>query len=361
MHNIDLEKNSNIISNKKQSFEVQKPLHKYLKAYARNKQLPCLYNDLMRYSFSMPYIDNAGNDTLWETVFYSEIDMQEIYPALARIYAILKTDGDMTVMEHLYVDRVDYCTFGNSNPFRVKIVNNYNDNYDYYYVKIADASRIYGLELEHILSPNRINYLVYKNTLIEEHIAGIPGDVFTQKHLRDSGINETRIAKEFLKFNERCFVKLLGDMRAYNFVIDVTPDFDDVQYRIRAIDFDQQCYEGKMNLYLPQFFRENSPYVQLCMKTMTPETVRQYQREERTLIGNRVKASRYRLKDLMDVMVTDQLSTKENVLSLRRELAKHYQTKEFDDCNTMGDIVKKSLYIAFTEKQLTSLKRKQAS
>jgi hypothetical protein len=34
--------------------------------------------------------------------------------------------------------------------------------------------RIYGLELEHILSPDKINFLVYNDTLIEEHIMGIP-------------------------------------------------------------------------------------------------------------------------------------------------------------------------------------------
>jgi hypothetical protein len=33
------------------------------------------------------------------------------------------------------------------------------------------------LELEHILSPDKIN-LVYEDTLVEEHIMGIAGDVF---------------------------------------------------------------------------------------------------------------------------------------------------------------------------------------
>jgi hypothetical protein len=42
-------------------------------------------------------------------------------------------------------------------PFRVKIRNILNDNYTHFYVK-ADASRIYGLELEHILSPDKINF-----------------------------------------------------------------------------------------------------------------------------------------------------------------------------------------------------------
>jgi hypothetical protein len=68
------------------------------------------------------------------------------------------------------------------------------------------------------------------------------------------------LPKEFVKFNERCFVRLLGDMRSYNFVVNITPDIEDYQYRIRAIDFDQQSYEGRRNLYLPQFFKENLPW-----------------------------------------------------------------------------------------------------
>ncbi|OWY25585.1 hypothetical protein C7N43_37330, partial [Sphingobacteriales bacterium UPWRP_1] len=204
----------NIISKKKQTYPIHRDLRHYLRQNRRVEDMPCLYKDLKHYSFSVPFIDSAGNDTLWETVFYSETDRREIHAALTSIYGILKAAGDTSFMEHLSVDRIDYCTFGNSNPFRIRIINNFNDNYDYYYVKIADASRIYGLELEHILSPNRINYFVCKDTLIEEHIAGIPGDQFIQRQFNNANLNETRIAKEFIKFNERCFVKLLGDMRA---------------------------------------------------------------------------------------------------------------------------------------------------
>src|SRR6185369_16726627 len=121
---------------------------------------------------------------------------------------------------------------------------------DYFYVKKADASRIYGLELEHLLSPNNIHFLVRDDTLVEEHIAGIPGDDFIADYFQRSGVNKVRICKEFVKFNERCFIRLLGDMRAYNYVIDVTLDFDEEQYRVRAIDFDQQSYEGDIKVYL---------------------------------------------------------------------------------------------------------------
>jgi hypothetical protein len=74
--------------------------------------------------------------------------------------------------------------------------------------KRADASRIYGMELEHILSPNRISFVVDGATLIEEHIAGIPGDVFIKKHLHDKNLIKIRFAKEFVKFNERCLIRL---------------------------------------------------------------------------------------------------------------------------------------------------------
>ncbi len=330
---------------KKIIYPINEQLSKYLKHYDRYLNIPVTYADLKHYISSIPLLDKNGNDTLWESVQYSPTDMNELFPALTQIYALLKTKGDMSVMEHLRVDRVDYCTFGNTNPFRVRIINNYNDNYDYYYVKVADASRVFGLELEHILSPNRINYFVHEKTLIEEHIAGIPGDVFIKQHLNAPNVNEIRIAKEFIKFNERCLVRLLGDMRAYNFVMDITPDFDDVQYRIRAIDFDQQSYEGKLNLYQPHYFKDNRAYVELGMRHLNHKTLLQYQEEERTLIAMRVKASRYQLSDLIDCMNNSIVSTKEKIEQLKKELAKYYKNKDFLNCKNMGSIVQTCLDI----------------
>lgn len=315
----------------------------YLEEYGRTENLPFVYNDLLRYNYSMPLTNKAGEDTLWETVFYVPGETEELNQRLVMTYAMMKVEGNITMMEHLYVDRIDYCPFGNSRPFRIRIKNQYNDNYDYFYVKIADASRVYGLEFEDILSPNRINYLVNMDTLIEEHIIGIPGDQFIKNNLRDLTVNPTRLAKEFIKFNERCFARLLGDMRSYNFVIDMTLDFDDTQFRFRAIDFDQQCYEGKKNLYLPQFFKENNPYVELCLKYINKETMRQYQQEERSLMAKRVKTARFRLASLLEVMENDTVSQKEKTEQLRTELADHYKKPSFLKCKSMGNIMKVSL------------------
>jgi len=333
----------NSISKKKPSYQVNEEFMIYLDEFGRLMEIPFEYNDLLRFTSSIPLRDKDGKDTLWECVFYSPGEMKELNDRLVLMYAMMKVEGNVAMMEHLYVDRIDYCVFGNSKPFRIRIMNQYNDNYDYFYVKIADASRVYGLEFEDILSPNRINYMLNGFTLVEEHIIGIPGDQFIKENLNNPKTNTTRVAKEFVKFNERCFVRLLGDMRSYNFVIDTMADFDDTQYRFRAIDFDQQSYEGKKNLYLPQFFKENNPFVDLCRTTMNEETVKQYQLEERSLMSRRFRTARYRIACLLETMINDTISTKEKIEQLREELSAHYQRKEFMRCRNMGEIMRLSL------------------
>lgn len=225
------------ISKKKPCYPIQPLLRKFLKHYGRDTLLHVSYDELLRFDNTIPLYDRTGKDTLWQSVLYSQSDFEHLAVALREIYALLKTGGEIT--EHLCVDRIDYCSFGNSKPFRIRIVNQFNDNHDYFYIKQADASRIYGLELEHILSPNRISYLVNLNTLVEEHIAGIPGDMFMQKQMLQKDINTIRLAKEFVKFNERCFVRLLGDMRAYNYVVDHT--------RFRRCPLPYTCHRFRFN------------------------------------------------------------------------------------------------------------------
>lgn len=333
---------------KKRYYPVAPPLRDYLGSYQRAAEIPVRYAEMHNYAELYPLYDRDGNDTLWKTVVYDPATRAELSEKLARTYALLKTNEDKAD-EHLVLKRVDFCEFGNSRPFRVRIVNQYNDNYDHFYVKIADASRIYGLELEHILSPNRINYLLDDQTLIEEHIAGVPGDQFISDHCLRPETNLVRVAKEFVKFNERSFVRLLGDMRSYNYVVDITPDFEDAQYRVRAIDFDQQSYEGRKAMYLPQFFPENAPVVALCTERINYETMRQYQDEERTLIKRRVELARSRLADLWAVMGPDEIAPAEHVLSLREELNDYHETDAFSRCETMGELVRTNLSVALAK------------
>ena len=327
------------ISRKKPIYPVANGLNKYLRMYQRDAKLPLAYKDLLDFTETVPVMDKNGNDTFWETPLYPPYLHDQLYDGLRVVYAKLKASGNTRIVEHKIIDRIEYCAFGNTKPFRIRIINRLNDVYDYFYIKQADASRIYGLELEEILSPNQVNYLVDRDTLVEEHIVGLPGDVFSKVGIRNPDYNQTRIAKEFVKFNERCIISLLGDMRAYNFVMQITPDFDDFQFRIRAIDFDQQFYEGNPKVYMPQYFKENFPYVQLAMEHLNDKTVLQYQQEERSSIVHRVRSERHRIKDLRDASKLQELSTKENIEKLREGYRLFYNNDAYLGCKSMTDIV----------------------
>lgn len=327
------------MSRKKPNYPIHPELRDYLKKYRREAPLAATYEALLQFSNSIPILDQDGRDTLWQSVIYDNYLQDEVQRALVEIYAALKTDGDQSFIGQLRTDRIDHCLFGNSNPFRIRIVNTINDNHDYYYIKRADASRIYGLELEHLLSPNRIGYLVDGDTLVEEHIAGIPGDVFLGHYMDRPTFAKTRMAKEFVKFNERCFAMLLGDMRSYNYVVDVTPDFDMEQYRVRPIDFDQLTYEGRKNHYLPQFYKENFEVIQFCMDILSPETVDQYQTEERTLIRKRYFLAQEQLEELLSSMAQVPLSTPDKIASLGKDLNEFHRTNDFDGLTSMGQVL----------------------
>jgi hypothetical protein len=332
----------NIIRKKKGLFPVMPGLRNYLRRHGREIDLPVTYEDLRRYDGVLPQLDKDGRETLWNTVLLRPGELEDVKERLVETYQLLIADGRH--IDHLVVDRIDLCVYGNSQPFRIKILNTINENHDYFYIKKADASRIYGLELEHMLSPSRINYYCQGDTIVEEHIIGVPGDVFIQEPVRHGGeLNKVRLSKEFVKFNERCFVRLLGDMRAYNFVVDVIHDLDQVQYRLRSIDFDQQCHEGRARIYLPQFYKENLPYVRMAQEVISRETAEQYRNEERALLRKRYRHAEAQLEELLEVMEQDHLAPDENVLQLSQELEKIHGGRSLRLDRGMGGIMRAQL------------------
>ena len=332
-----------LMSKKKPFFPITKELNEYLSLYNRNLKIPIFYEDLMRFSGSFVVYNKNDKDTLWVRVFYSEHEREDIDLSLKKVYNLLHSDGNESNIDFLNIDAIDYCTFGNSKPFRIKIRNKLNDNFTYFYVKKADASRVYGLELENLLSPYNLNFLINQDTLIEEHVAGIPGDEFYEEYLINCNNSEkSQIAKEFVKFNERCMIRLLGDMRSYNYVIIPTHDFDQVVYKIRAIDFDQQCFEGNLKVYRPQFFKENKKVMNLVKDKLDSKSVDQYKIEERSIIAKRILSSENRTKEILKCMMSDNISTKENINILSKQVFSLTRDKNFNNVINMGEILRGS-------------------
>ncbi|EAQ43192.1 hypothetical protein [Polaribacter sp. MED152] len=346
-----------LMSKKKPAFPVNEMLNAYLKNYKRDIKISIYYEDLLRFQGSVTVYDKNDEDTLWIRTYYSDSDRAEIDMSLKKVYTMLHSDGNEETIPFLNVDAVDYCTFGNSKPFRIKIRNILNDNFTYFYVKKADASRIYGLELEHILSPYSMNFLVHGNTLIEEHIAGIPGDDFIRDILPTCTESEkSQIAKEFVKFKERCLVRLLGDMRSYNYVITPTHDFDHIIYKIRAIDFDQQSFEGNLKVYNLQFMKENFKMVEMVSKKLQNDSIRQYKIEERSYMAKRMITTPRRTLRLIKCMKNDSISYPENVTLLKKHLIQYVGDVKFKDCTNMGEILETIL--AFVKRNYLDISTK---
>jgi hypothetical protein len=332
-----------LISKKKPFYPISEELKGFLKVYDRWINTPVFYEDLLRFSGSVAVYDKKDADTLWVRVYYTDSERKEIDYNLKKIYTLLHSDGNESGIQYLNVDAIDYCTFGNSKPFRIKIRNILNDNFTYYYLKKTDASRVYGLEFEHMLSPYNLNFLVNQSTLIEEHIAGIPGDQFIKEFLPQCSDSEkAQIAKEYVKFNERSMIRLLGDMRAYNYVVVPTHDFDQVVYKIRPIDFDQQSFEGKLSVYRPQFFKENKALMDLVRTKLKHNSINQYKVEERSIVARRIISSGNRLESLLKIMQSETLTLTENLERLRKEIFKFTKDKAFMQSQSMGDIMKAS-------------------
>jgi len=333
-----------LISKKKPAFPITPLLSEYLTAQGRNIKIPIFYDDLLRFQGAIEILDENDKDTLWVRTYFAEHERNEIEYSLKQMYSILHSDGSDRILPYLSIDSIDFCTFGNTKPFRIKVRNVLNDNYLYLYVKKADASRIYGLELEHLLSPNHITFLVHEDTLIEEHISGVAGDTFISEHLEKLSDQDKRaLAKEFVKFNERCFVRLLADMRSYNYVVVITQDFDRVQYRIRAVDFDQQSYEGNPKVYKPQFLKENNALVALSLDVLAAESIDQYEIEERSLLAKRATVEHERLEDLLKCMKEDNISTPAKIKQLKAGLFDLVGDVNFKKSKNMGELLENAI------------------
>src|ERR1700753_4186526 len=96
-------------SRKKPIFPVTEGLRGYLKNHGREVRLPVSYRDLLLHiTYSVPLRDKNQQDTLWETALYDMRHWDYIRDGLVQMYAILKTEGDLSYTNHLDVARIDY-------------------------------------------------------------------------------------------------------------------------------------------------------------------------------------------------------------------------------------------------------------
>ena len=137
----------------------------------------------------------------------------------------------------------------------------------------------------------------------------------------------------------------------------MTHDFDHVVYRIRAIDFDQQSFEGKLKVYRPQFFKENYKMVELVKSKLLEHSIDQYKLEERSIIAKRILSSGNRIKLLSKICKNDDISLSANIKLLKKEIYELTRDVQFKKCKTMGEILELALDFVKRNYQGVSMKQ----
>ena len=93
------------ISKKKDFIPISQKLWQYLEQYNTKGKSPIKYQDLFRYQESFPVLDKNGQDTLWDSLIYSQSTETELKQSLAILYALLKTESHIEIVDHLEAER----------------------------------------------------------------------------------------------------------------------------------------------------------------------------------------------------------------------------------------------------------------
>ena len=78
-----------MIARQKTKYPVSAPLRQYLYHFDRQRDIPRVYDELLRFTGAVPYEDPTGRETLWLTVMYPLQVSAELRPRLTSIYTEL--------------------------------------------------------------------------------------------------------------------------------------------------------------------------------------------------------------------------------------------------------------------------------
>ena len=79
-----------MITRRKTFYPISDSLRNYLAHYGRLSEVPLVYDELLRFTGSIPYENPKGEETLWLEVMYPPEVMAELRPKLTKIYSMLK-------------------------------------------------------------------------------------------------------------------------------------------------------------------------------------------------------------------------------------------------------------------------------
>ena len=89
------------------------------------------------------------------------------------------------------------------------------------------------------------------------------------------------------------------------------------------------------------------------INTLPPQTVNQYQYEERMLMKKRYRTAKKRFSVLLQILKQDTITKVDKLIELRNDLNQYHQTDAFDKAYSMGVILELHLGFMFSRPKIT--------
>jgi hypothetical protein len=312
---------------KKENIDIEPEFYSLLLEQHIATALPISYYELLNYHFSTPILIN-GKASLWEKLNYNTTEYASITKKLQLLYTQLYNN-----LTSPMVEQISFCEYGNSFPFKITYANG-----KIIYVKKPDASRLLGNILENVFNPDPpFKFLLHNNTFVETHIEGQEAFAWL-KQLPTAKYDKpqlVQIAKAFVQFNQYCNLRLLGDMRNYNFHIIETNG----AFQFQSIDFDQQNFEEFLPFYFPAFYKDNVEFVNLVKNNLLPKQIQQAENETLVQIKQAITNNADFLEKLFMALESTELSFMYKAKRLAAALNTYWNTNTFSACTTMLQVL----------------------
>ena len=272
--------NNKLISKKKVTFPVTPSLQVYLDAHGRSIEIPVSYDDLLRFE-GMPILDGNAR-TRSGSIACTACRPGRARPQFEAAVLHPHADGSDTILPFIRWTASRFALY-NTKPFRVK-------------ARMSSTTTTFSCTSRNATLPASTGWngatsvAEPHHSCLPEHLSrntsSASRDIFIAQ--RWNPVHAGQRAPPKSTSTTTLLLAAPGDMRSYNYVVVITQDFDRIQYRLRAIDFDQQSYEGRTGL------QAGMPAGERCPHEMTTTCSQRNRwtntKEERSLLANAQRA-----------------------------------------------------------------------
>lgn len=236
----------------------------------------------------------------------------------------------------LEVRTAELIPYADNEPVRVEVASDVLEPRAFY-AKPFGEQRMFGLELEHLVS-RPYNFVVSGSGIFEEEVPGIEGVTMEKA---DERLDEAYV-RECARFEARCQALLFGDMHEYNWLVEQRrrPDSSEVRYEIRTIDPDKLFELDELKYVV--FSRERR---QEMIGVIGEDAYEAEAAFERKRMRNSFLDNRERVDEVLRLVGNSEIcNAVVKRYDLAQKLAIYHRNEDFYNAENAGELLERHLH-----------------